>query len=178
MLAPRIAHESKKIKGIIMMAGNSRLLEDVMIDQFKYLASIDTNNAKEKEQMKQRETKELEFAKRADLKPDAPDSLLPLGLPASYWIDINHYNQVKMAQNLTMPVLILQGERDYQVTMDDYNLWKEKLGDKKNVTLKLYPKLNHMFMEGVGKATPAEYDKAGHITLYVINDIANWVKKN
>jgi hypothetical protein len=44
------------------------------------------------------------------------------------------------------------------------------------VTLKSYPKLNHLFMEGEGKARPAEYDKAGHVAAEVVADIAAWVK--
>jgi len=177
MLAPRIATESKKIKGIIMMAGDSRLLEDVMVEQYKYLASIDTVSARQNQQKINIMIKQVEYAKSPDLKPDAPDSLLPYGVSAPYWIDINHYNQVKTAQDLTIPILLIQGERDYQVTMTDYNLWKEKLGKKKNVTFHSYSKLNHLFLEGEGKSTPAEYDKPSHVPTYVIDDIANWVNK-
>jgi len=179
MLAPRIAAQSKKIHGIIMMAGDSRSLEDVMIDQYKYLASLDTASARKNKQRIDDAIKQAKYAESPDLKPDAPDSLLPLGVPAPYWIDINHYNQVKTAEALTLPIFILQGERDYQVTMDDYNLWKDKLHKKKNVTLKSYPKLNHLFMEGEGKkSTPAEYDKQSHVPMYVIDDIATWLNKN
>ena len=179
MLAPRIAGQSKKIRGIIMMAGDSRLLEDVMIDQYKYLASLDTASARKNKQRIDMAIKQAEYAKSPSLKPDAPDSLLPLGVPAPYWIDINNYNQVKAAEALTIPIFIMQGERDYQVTMDDYNLWKDKLHKKKNVTLKSYPKLNHLFMEGEGKkSTPAEYDNPQHIPMYVIDDIATWLNKN
>ncbi len=179
MLAPRIAHESKKIKGIIMMAGDSRLLEDVMIYQNTYLSSLDTVSAHKSSNAERVAAmdKQLELAKKPDLKPNTPDSLLPYNVAAPYWIDINHYNQIKMAQDLTMPILLIQGERDYQVTMVDYNLWKEKLGDKKNVTFHSYPKLNHLFMEGEGKSVPAEYEKQGHVPMYVINDIANWINK-
>ncbi len=177
MLASRIAQGSKKIKGIVMMAGDSRLLEDVMIEQYKYLASLDTAAARHNQQNMEEMVKQVEYAKRPDLKPDAPDSLLPYNVSAPYWIDINHYNQIKTAQELTIPILLVQGERDYQVTMTDYNLWKDKLGKKKNVTFHSYPKLNHLFLEGEGKSTPTEYDKPGHVPLYVINDIANWVNK-
>ncbi len=78
------------------------------------------------------------------------------------------------------PVLVLQGERDYrmrQVTMSDFAGWKQALwGDRKDVKLKSYPKLNHLFMEGEGKAKPAEYEKAGHFAQEVVDDIAKWIK--
>jgi len=75
-------------------------------------------------------------------------------------------------------MLILQGERDYQVPVNNYDSWKDGLKDKSNVEYKLYPKLNHLFMEGVGKSTPDEYDKPGHVSIDIIDDIAKWIKKD
>jgi len=69
----------------------------------------------------------------------------------------------------------MQGERDYQVTIKDFEGWSV-LSNKENITLKLYPKLNHLFMEGTGKSTPDEYNKVGNIPEYVIKDIALWIK--
>ena len=74
-------------------------------------------------------------------------------------------------------MLILQGERDYQVTMKDFEGWKKSLSSRKNAEFKTYAKLNHLFMEGKGKSTPAEYETAGHVAQIVIDDIANWIKK-
>ena len=73
------------------------------------------------------------------------------------------------------PILVLQGERDYQVTMSDFEGWKNALGSRKDVRLKSYPNLNHLFMDGTGKATPAEYDRPGHLAKEVVNDIASWI---
>jgi len=56
-------------------------------------------------------------------------------------------------------ILILQGERDYQVTMKDFALWRAGLKGRSSVTFKSYPKLNHLFLEGEGKSLPAEYSK-------------------
>ncbi|HTB07774.1 MAG TPA: DUF3887 domain-containing protein [Bacteroidia bacterium] len=176
MLAPRIAEECPKIKKVIMMAGNARSLLDILPEQMKYLESIDSANiAGENEKAKW--DKEITVAKSDDLKPNTPDSLLPFKMDAMYWIDLNHYDQVKTAEGLTVPVLIMQGERDYQVTMTDFNLWKESLSTKPNVEFKSYPKLNHLFIEGVGKSVPAEYKKPGNVPDYVINDLANWINK-
>jgi len=51
--------------------------------------------------------------------------------------------------------MFLQGGRDYQSTTADLDIWKEALSSRKNTTFKLYPDLNHLFMEGVGKGPPA-----------------------
>jgi len=69
----------------------------------------------------------------------------------------------------------MQGERDYQVTPKNYELWHSKLKSKKNVTYKLYPKLNHLFFEGEGPSTYSEYYTPGNIASYVIEDINNWI---
>ncbi len=73
-------------------------------------------------------------------------------------------------------MLILQGERDYQATMEDFSGWKSALGDRKNVVFKTYPKLNHLFIAGEGKILPAEYMRPGRVDQTVIEDIAAWVK--
>ena len=86
------------------------------------------------------------------------------------------YKPVEVAKQLDIPILILQGGRDYQVTMEDFRLW-QTLGDKLNVEFKLYPGLNHLFMYGEGKSTPDEYFKPAHVAGQVIEDIANWIHR-
>ena len=43
-------------------------------------------------------------------------------------------------------------------------------------SFKVYPKLNHLFIPGKGKCTPAEYANPGFVDKQVIDDIARWVK--
>ena len=76
-----------------------------------------------------------------------------------------------------MPLLLLQGERDYQVTLADFDGWKKALADRKNVRFKSYPTLNHLFMDGKGKATPGEDEQVGHVAPEVVDDVAAWVKE-
>ena len=73
-------------------------------------------------------------------------------------------------------MLILQGGRDYQVTPVGFERWKEALGAQANVTFKLYPKLNHLFITGEGKSSPAEYEQPGHIAEAVVVDVADWIR--
>ena len=54
----------------------------------------------------------------------------------------------------------------------------EILSGKKSVKFVSYPKLNHLFMEGEGKSSPAEYAKPNHIPEYVIRDLAKWIFKH
>jgi fermentation-respiration switch protein FrsA (DUF1100 family) len=99
-----------------------------------------------------------------------------MGAPAGYWKDLNAYKPVTVAATLTVPILVLQGERDYQVTMRDFDGWREGLKGRPRVTFKSYGDLNHAFMTGTGKSSPAEYQNPGKVAEIVIVDIAAWVK--
>jgi hypothetical protein len=107
---------------------------------------------------------------------NAADKKSISGAPASYWLDLRGYDPPAAAKSLTQPLLVLQGERDYQVTMvDDFAKWKAALSGKRNVTFHTYPALNHLFLAGTGKSLPAEYSTPGHVAIDVINDIVVWI---
>ncbi len=73
-------------------------------------------------------------------------------------------------------MLILQGGRDYQVTVeDDLSRWKAGLGHRPDVTIRVYDADNHLFFSGIGPSTPAEYDLAQHVDPAVVTDIARWL---
>ena len=94
---------------------------------------------------------------------------------APYWADLMEYDPVGTASELTIPMLFCQGERDYQITMSDFDGWKEGLAGQEGVSFKAYPELNHLFIAGTGKSTPEEYSQPGNVAQIVIDDIACWV---
>ncbi len=165
-VAPRIAEQDGKLAGIVIMAGNVRPMEDLLVEQAQYLGATGTplENAK----ALQAKIKKLESGD-----DDAPSIG---GVPAAYWLDLKGYDPAAFAKKLAMPMLILQGERDYQVTMTDFGLWKAAVGGTKGVVMKSYPALNHLFVAGEGKSLPAEYNKPGHVAPQVIADIAAFIK--
>jgi len=176
MLVPRIGAADPKIAGLIVMAGTTRHLEDVILDQMTYIFSLDGRISQGEAKRLERIKKQVAKVKDPNLSVDTPASELPFNTPASYWLDLRGYDPVETAKDLSQPMLILQGGRDYQVTMEDFRRWKEGLSSRKNVRFKLYPKLNHLFIEGEGKSTPAEYQKVGHVAEEVIEDISDWVR--
>jgi hypothetical protein len=89
---------------------------------------------------------------------------------------LRDYDPASEARNLAQRILVLQGERDYQVTMTDFGGWKKALDGSSFATLKSYPALNHLFVSGEGKSKPAEYMQPGrHMDAQVIDDIAKWI---
>ena len=179
MLMPRMASEIKGLAGVIMMAGNARPLEDVYMEQIMYLANLDGKFTDEdRAQLEQVKLQIMKVKKLGAPGFNPAATELPLNINAKYWYDLKKYKQVEVAKKLILPVLILQGQRDYQVTMQDFTLWQNSLSAKPNFTLKSYPKLNHAFTEGdEAKSKPDEYDKQANVPEYVIKDIVDFVKK-
>ena len=103
---------------------------------------------------------------------------MPLGIPVAYWRDLHDNNPIDAVKKLDLPILILQGERDYQVLKSiDFKGWKKALDKRTNATFKLFPKLNHLFIAGEGKSTPQEYTVEGHVNVDVIDTIIKWIKE-
>jgi pimeloyl-ACP methyl ester carboxylesterase len=170
MMAPRIGQRDPRLAGLIVMAGATRPLEDIILEQVSYLAGADgTVSDAEKGQI---ESLRAEVAKVKALKPG--DAGVALGAPASYWLDLRGYDPAAAAKSLKQPLLILQGGRDYQVTPDSLEAWRKAVP---GATFKTYPKLNHLFIEGEGKSLPQEYEKPGHVAEEVIADLAAWIKR-
>src|SRR5262245_32244717 len=176
MLVPRIAAADPKLAGVIVMAGAARPLERAILEQTVYLANADGIVTPD-EQTAIDDAQKLLDAVTA-LKPSDAGSSKDVGnAPASYWLDLRGYDPPSAAKAVGVPMLILQGERDYQVTPAEFARWKDALSGRRDVTFRSYPALNHLFVAGTGKSLPAEYERAGHVDEQVVGDIVSWVKR-
>ena len=174
-LLPRLGIADATIAGLVSMAGATRQLENAMLEQTQYLAAVDGKVTPDEQAMIDA-MEGLVKTVTALTPADAADPKRIQGAPASYWLDLRGYDPSTAAKALKQPLLILQGERDYQVTMaDDFVKWKAALGGAASVTFRSYPALNHSFLPGVGPSVPAEYLTPGHMSVDVINDIAGWI---
>jgi dienelactone hydrolase len=176
MLIPRIAAANDKIAGFISLAGSTRPMEDLFLEQTKYLLSLQGEPNDESRKVLAQVEQQVAKVKSAELTDKTPAAELPLGVPARYWLDLRDYDPAEAAKKVPQPLLILQGERDYQVTLADFARWRSALADRDNVKLILYRDLNHLFIEGHDKSVPAEYFEPGNVAEPVINDIARWIK--
>ncbi|HXI25579.1 MAG TPA: alpha/beta fold hydrolase [Pyrinomonadaceae bacterium] len=176
-LVPRIGvADPANIAGFIVFAGATRPLEDEWVRQEEYLFGLDGKTTPN-------EQAEIDNVKRQRVRikqltpADASSKELLLYAPVSYWLDLRGYFPPDVAIKLKQPILILQGERDYNVTMESFGDWQRVLGKQANVSFKSYAKLDHLFLEGAGPATDADYARPRNIPKYVIDDIAAWIKK-
>jgi dienelactone hydrolase len=172
-LAPRIGMADTDIAGLIIMAGLTRSLEDMMVEQTSYILEGDGSLSVDDQ------TKVNDLQKQVDavkaLTGQSTETVL--GAPASYWVDLKDYRPTELARGLKMPLLVVQGERDYQVTMQDFQNWQSALSGQSNVTLKSYPGLNHLFIAGDAKSVPAEYQTPGNVAPAIIQDVVSWIQQ-
>jgi dienelactone hydrolase len=171
-LAPRIATGNASLAGIVLMAANSKPLEKVIVEQVQYLTRTSDGTPSSAAADAQKAADQIESPA---LKPDDEVPLLGSKTYGAYWLDLRDYNPVKTAQKLKIPILVLQGGRDYQVTPDNFKDWQSGLGKRSNATLKFFPAANHLFIFGEGAPSPQDYEQAGHVNSQVIDAIAAFV---
>lgn len=173
-LLPRIAEADGKLAGLIFMAASWRPFAETIRAQFDYLARLDGKvNAHE---ARRRATLEAKIARLAQLKPDTPRALLPLGRSAAFWLDLKAHPPLPLVRKLRLPMLFLQGGRDYQVPPRDLAGWEKALAGRKNVRFRRYPHANHLLIDNTGQPHPREFKRPGHVTAQAIADIADFIE--
>ncbi len=175
MLAPRIATLAPDLAGLILAAAPARKLSDLIAEQNKYLyvTSGDTTAVMRKQfEVAANEIDWSRLLKLGDIKPDS----VILSAPASYWIDINNYDQLSSAKRFSKKILVLQGENDFQVSIQDFNIWRAALATNRNASFKLYPDLNHLLSSQKQKGNGMQYRIPANVSPKIIDDIAVWIK--
>ncbi len=170
--AVRAAHEDRSLAGLVLLATPGRPLEDHLPEQLAYLFGLD-GTLSEDELVRLDETRRQ--AKKVKDLGTTPATDLPLGLPVAYWDDLRRHPATGLIREIRTPVLVLQGMRDYQVTEGDFEAWRRALDGRADSSLRAYPSLNHLFMEGTGRSTPDEYGRPGSVAAAVIEDLAAWI---
>lgn len=161
-----------------MLAAPARSFLTVVAAQIRELGPKQGMSAAELDKQEQAIADEQKLLADADPAnpPKGSFELLPgRPLPQAYLLSLHDVHQVRAAKSSTLPILILQGANDFQVSPTlDFDQWEKALGNKPNVTFHLYPGLSHLFMPGPTKS-PADYAKPAHVDPKVIADIANWI---
>lgn len=173
-LMPKIA-EKAQVSKYIFMAGNARPLQDLLVEQYEYLHTLDP--AKVPAEAVQEIKKQVAFLNSPQFNLHSSKSELPLNQSASYWKYLKDYNQLNEVKKIKAPMLFAQGGRDYQVTEKDFNLWKQTLKNDKTAVFKFYPALNHLFITGSGKPSPKDYETKGKVDEQFLKDLTDFILK-
>jgi uncharacterized protein len=181
-VAPRVAAAAlssaagSSVAGLVILAGGAQPMHWAAARQFRYLASLDPSSAAASSAALDAIERQARAVDDPDLSEATPDSELPFGVPAAYWLDVRGYDPARTAAELGLPMLIVQGGRDYQATVaDDLVRWQDALEGRPDVTFRVYEADNHLFFPGSGPSTPAEYEPAQHVDAEVVAGIAAWI---
>jgi uncharacterized protein len=170
---PRIAEELTDVSGYIMVAAPAQHLKDYILSQYEFLANEDETITEEEQSQLKTLKNQLKMLNNPE---GIPENQIILGAFKDYWIDLAKYYPVKAAKKIKVPVLVLQGERDYQVTMKQFNIWKTNFKDSDNWIFRSYASLNHFMMSGTGGPSSKEYKVRSHVDDKVIQDIIQFIK--
>lgn len=182
MLAPRIDAEGGYYRGLVLMAGTPRKLEEVMLSQSREM--VGELPALLRPLLKKQTTKlEKTFAGLYDMTDEAAQKKkIGGGITVYYFKEMGQFPTEAYLQNLEKPVLVMQGGKDVQVKPNvDFAAYQVLLKDKPNVTFRLYEGLNHAFVPALyGKISKAtkEFSREQHIGADVISDLADWILEN
>ena len=180
MLAPRIECSGGDFRGLILLAGSPRRMEEIMLDQMEEMTAGMTGFAG-KIAGKQRDKFAKLFEGLYDLSDEeAKAKKVGGGTTLYYFKEMGQPTVAQWLEKTSKPMLVLQGEKDFQAKAAvDFEGYRELLSNRDNVTFKLYPGLNHAFVparfDSIADAKK-EFTPERHIGPEVLDDIAGWIK--
>ena len=170
--APYMASKEPRIYGLVMLGAAARPIYTLVEEQVAYLAGLDgTIDAEE-----QASLDEIRAVARKIREGTFTSADRLLGAPATYWSSLDAMDPVRYAKVFRGPMLIVQGGRDYQVSMADTKIWQTELAGRKTATIKVFAKMDHLLQEGEGPSDPAQYKQPGHVDARVIAYLADWIR--
>jgi len=175
-LAPLIAERlGPALRGVILLAPGARPLDSVIVEQTAFRMRV----AGQPDSAIAARAAELAQAFARVRSGAAADSEVVLGATAHYWRDLFAKAPLDVLRALPVPVLVLQGGKDYQVTRADYERVQAALAGKApGLGLAIWlPDLNHLFMRVAGASTGAEYGRPGTVDGEVVTQIVRWIKE-
>jgi dienelactone hydrolase len=171
-VAPRIAMAEPSVAGLILLAASTEPLQQAIVRQAAYLNALDGVVTDAEQATLDTLQKRAATVESPELSERTPLGST-FGLPAAYWLDLRGYDPAAAAAEVNRPILVLQGDNDYQVPAESFVEFKRALARHGHATFHLYPGLTHAFVDG--PATPAAYSRRGHVSAQVLQDMTTWV---
>jgi hypothetical protein len=148
------------IAGLVLLAPPGRAPWDIVLDQMRYLHAPPA---------------ELRSLERAVTVIDVGGSADILGMPFAYWQDWSKRDGVAMVKRLGKPVLVIHGDRDYQVIDADIAAWRDGLAGTRLARFVTLAGDNHLLVTGTGPSHPLEYKRPAHVDARAVDAIVRFV---
>ncbi len=176
-IAPRIDAEGGDFAGIVIMSGSPKPLKELLIEQVQ--ASLYEYPEDEQEEVKKNIDALLaEFENIKTMTDEEAGEIILLDMSGYYYNEMDKYPNDEYTKNSEKPMFIIHGGKNIQISEEDsYTLYQNLLEGKENVSFKLYPDLNYLFME-IATGDMNDYKREGRVSGEVLNDISDWIKDN
>ena len=163
MIAPMVAATDPRLAGIVLMAGPSKRGREVLDHQIRYGIEHDSSIAP---------------AKRDSAFAASRIAADTTAAPPPWMKFFLAYEPLPTIRKVKVPVLVLQGATDQQVTADQAEAIGAALrqAGNRDVTVRVLPNRNHLFLpDSIGN--PAGYVRlpSGKIGPDVLGEIAGWL---
>ena len=181
IIAPMVAAKDSTIEAIVLMAGPSKPLDQVLLEQKDYI--LKKQNVPE-EARKQAVDQENDFFTwvRGEKQLSA-EQIQQMGKVADkkQWL-LEHFRHdpIQTIKSVKCRVLILQGGKDHQVLEYHAQALNQALDDamNNNHTLKIFPDLDHLFCKTEGEGDYAEYANTERpLDQEFLDYLTGWLKK-
>ena len=179
MLAPRIECQGGDFRGLILLAGSPRRMEEILLEQTR--ETIDGLPVFLKGLVRKQLRKlERTFDGLYDLTDEeARSKKVGGGTTLYYFKEMGQPPVSDWLAKTRKPMFIAQGEADVQVKANlDFARYRELLAHRDNVTFRLYPGLGHAFVPAIAAniaQAKKEFSKERHIGPQVLDELANWI---
>lgn len=160
-------------KAGIILSGCSRPIYELMIEQNEYFINKGLATKEQVDFIKN----QVNMIKDPAFDPARPPAGYTLGTPF-YFNHMKNYDVIGAAKAIQKPVLVMQGDADFQVSVKtDFDGWKKAFENNKAAEFKLYPGLNHVYTDVNVSGTIEDYYIKANIPQTVIDDISGFVNK-
>jgi dipeptidyl aminopeptidase/acylaminoacyl peptidase len=172
-LAPEIASRAGDVRGIAILAANTQPIDRVLRSQLRFLSNLDSVH---------RTTTSAAYDSANALIDSLSAHTLPVGrmlfgAPTQYYYELMSREPVRIVMAMTIPVLVVGGGSDYQVTKDEFRSWQVALRRRTNVTFHFYLHMNHLLLPSTGRIGPLDYEGTQrHVCPSLVRDITTWIK--
>lgn len=172
MVVPRIVEQDGTVAGAVALAAPARPMFELPADQYEHFATVGDHDWPEITAAYEEIQSETERVRNDEYDRDE----IVLGYPGALWDSLEAYDHVEAAETIDEPLYFLQGDRDFQVTVeDDFELWETELEGRPDTAFERYEGLDHRFMSGDGPSVSGEYMVRNNVERKVVDDLVDWI---
>ena len=173
-LAPKIAARDGDLAAIAMLAPAARSIPDLVVAQHHHLFGLDGPPTEAEKSALEEIEADADRVRDLDIADD--EVVFDLG-GREYYASLDEFDHLHEAAELDLPRLVLQGGRDFQVTVDDdLSMWESTLEGEPTAEIVVHDELNHRFQRGDGAMTPTEYSEPENpLDEVVVDDLVTFV---